>query len=115
MSTFDYLRISLARAYLVCQKRIAPIQNVSDGVELMLPGHRYWTRKVIPEALPDPDKTSVENEMEKAANRRDLERDMDAAVVAAVHSPDDEPHEQKQCDLERGTKPLHRKTDELTH
>lgn len=76
---------------------------------------RYWTRKVIPEALPDPDKTSVENEMEKAANRRDLERDMDAAVAAAVHSPDDKPQEQKQRDLERRTKPLHRKTDEPTH
>lgn len=76
---------------------------------------RYWTRKVIPEALPDPDKTSVENEMEKAANRRDLERDIDAAVAAAVHSSDDEPHEQKQRDLERRMKPLHRKTDEPTH
>lgn len=76
---------------------------------------RYWTRKVIPEALPDPDKTSVENEMEKAANRCDLERDMDAAVAAVVHSPDDESHEQKQRDLERRTKPLHRKTDEPTH
>ncbi len=53
--------------------------------------------------------------MEKAANRRDLERDMDAAVAVAVHSPDDEPHEQKLRDLERRTKPLHRKTDEPTH
>lgn len=78
---------------------------------------RYWTKKVIPEALPDPEKSAIANELDAAAIRRDLERDMDAAVAALVEPPDDEqrerePDRQKPREPEPRTKPLHRKTDE---
>lgn len=80
---------------------------------------RYWTKKVFPEALPDPEKSATANELDAVAIRRDLERDMDAAVAALVEPPDDEqrelePDRQKPREPEPRTKPLHRKTDELT-
>ena len=46
---------------------------------------RYWTRKAIPEALPERDDFS--EQMEVRENRRELERVMDAAIDAVTQEP----------------------------
>ena len=55
---------------------------------------RYWTRKVIPDALPrvSDGRVSVEDAMETAGNRKELEQIEDEAVQMAARQP----QEQKQ-------------------
>jgi len=48
---------------------------------------RYWTRKAIPEALPERDGFS--EQMEARENRRELERVMDAAIEAVTQETDE--------------------------
>ena len=72
---------------------------------------RYWTRKVLPEAaLSDPERTYEQNEAEKATNRRELNRDMDAAVTSVTRSADKPKRDEPTRKV-----PSHRKTFEPTH
>ena len=47
---------------------------------------RYWTRKAIPDALPERDDFS--EQMEVRENRRELEQVMDAAIDAVTQETD---------------------------
>ena len=49
---------------------------------------RYWTRKAIPEALPERDDFS--EQMEVRENRRELEQVMDAAIDAVTQEADEQ-------------------------
>ena len=49
---------------------------------------RYWTRKAIPEALPERDGFS--EQMEARENRRELEQVMDAAIEAVTQGADEQ-------------------------
>ena len=49
---------------------------------------RYWTRKAIPEALPERDDFS--EQMEARENRRELEQVMDAAIEAVTQETDEQ-------------------------
>ena len=66
---------------------------------------RYWTRKAIPEALPERDDFS--EQMEVRENRRELERVMDAAIDAVTQETDEQqlvtesPAQEKKRDQER--------------
>lgn len=50
---------------------------------------RYWTRKVVPDALPrvSDGRVSVEDAMETAVNRKELEQVKDEAARMAAHQP----------------------------
>ena len=50
---------------------------------------RYWTRKVIPDALPrvSDGRISIEDAMETAGNRKELEQIEDEAAQMAAHQP----------------------------
>ena len=50
---------------------------------------RYWTRKVIPDALPrvSDGRVLVEDAMETAVNRKELEQVEDEAVQMAARQP----------------------------
>ena len=52
---------------------------------------RYWTRKVIPDALPrmTDGRVSVEDEMETAVNRKELEQVTNDAEKNALRQSDD--------------------------
>ena len=52
---------------------------------------RYWTRKVIPDALPrvSDGRVSVEDEMETAGNRKELEQVINDAEKNALRQLDD--------------------------
>ena len=58
---------------------------------------RYWTRKVIPDALPSVSKgrVSVEDAMETAANRKELEQVEEQAAQMAVHQPQEQEERQE--------------------
>ena len=66
---------------------------------------RYWTRKAIPEALPERDDFS--EQMEVRENRRELEQVMDAAIDAVTQEADEQqlvtesPAQEKKRDQER--------------
>lgn len=47
---------------------------------------RYWTRKAIPEALPE--RNDFSEQLEVRENRRELEQAMDAAIEAVTRDPD---------------------------
>ena len=53
---------------------------------------RYWTRKVIPDALPHvlDGRVSVEDAMETASNRKELEQVEDEAARMASHQPQEQ-------------------------
>ena len=53
---------------------------------------RYWTRKVIPDALPrvSDGRVSVEDAMETASNRTELEQVEDEAVQMAARQPQEQ-------------------------
>ena len=53
---------------------------------------RYWTRKVIPDALPHvlDGRVSVEDAMETASNRKELEQVEDEAVQMAARQPQEQ-------------------------
>jgi len=53
---------------------------------------RYWTRKVIPDALPrvSDGRVSVEDAMETAGNRKELEQVEDEAVQMAARQPQEQ-------------------------
>ena len=53
---------------------------------------RYWTRKVIPDALPRmaDGRVSVEDAMETAGNRKELEQIGDEAAQMAAHQPQEQ-------------------------
>ena len=53
---------------------------------------RYWTRKVIPDALPrvSDGRVSVEDAMETAGNRKELEQIEDEAVQMAARQPQEQ-------------------------
>lgn len=50
---------------------------------------RYWTRKAIPDALPERD--DFAEQMEVRENRRELEQVMDAAIDAVTQGADQQP------------------------
>ena len=52
---------------------------------------RYWTRKVVPDALPrmSDGRVSVEDEMETAGNRKELEQVINDAEKNALRQSDD--------------------------
>ena len=50
---------------------------------------RYWTRKAIPEALPE--QNDFSEQLEVRENRRELEQAMDAAIEAVTRDPDQQP------------------------
>ena len=52
----------------------------------------YWTRKVIPDALPhvSAGRVSVEDAMETASNRKELEQVEDEAVQMAARQPQEQ-------------------------
>ena len=50
---------------------------------------RYWTRKAIPDALPE--REDFAEQMEVRENRRELEQVMDAAIDAVMQEPDQQP------------------------
>ena len=53
---------------------------------------RYWTRKVIPDALPrmSDGRVSIEDAMETASNRKELEQVEDEAVQMAARQPQEQ-------------------------
>ena len=53
---------------------------------------RYWTRKVIPDALPrvSDGRVSVEDAMETAGNRKELEQVEDEATQTAARRPQEQ-------------------------
>ena len=53
---------------------------------------RYWTRKVIPDALPwvSDGRVSIEDAMETAGNRKELEQIGDEAAQMAAHQPQEQ-------------------------
>ena len=53
---------------------------------------RYWTRKVIPDALPrvSDGRVSIEDAMETAVNRKELEQVEDEAVQMAARQPQEQ-------------------------
>ena len=53
---------------------------------------RYWTRKVVPDALPrvSDGRVSVEDAMETAVNRKELEQVEDEAARMAAHQPQEQ-------------------------
>ena len=53
---------------------------------------RYWTRKVVPDALPrvSDGRVSVEDAMETAVNRKELEQVKDEAARMAAHQPQEQ-------------------------
>jgi len=71
---------------------------------------RYWTRKVIPEALPDPEKSSFQNELDSRSNRRELKKDMDAAIASVTPHTDTQTREP-----DSRQKPLQRRTNDPIH
>ena len=58
---------------------------------------RYWTRKVIPDALPrvSEGRVSVEDAMEAAANRKALEQIEEQAAQMAVRQPQEQEQRQE--------------------
>ena len=50
---------------------------------------RYWTRKAIPDALPE--REDFAEQMEVRENRRELEHVMDAAIDAVMQESDQQP------------------------
>ena len=52
---------------------------------------RYWTRKVIPEALQE--RNSFADELDTMRAKRELNAVMDKAISVAVHSPEERPSE----------------------
>ena len=50
---------------------------------------RYWTRKAIPDALPERDDFSEQKEVRE--NRRELEQVMDAAIDAVTQETEKQP------------------------
>lgn len=65
---------------------------------------RYWTRKAIPEALPE--RNDFSEQLEVRENRRELEQAMDAAIEAVTRDPDQQsvvesPALEKKHDQER--------------
>ena len=58
---------------------------------------RYWTRKVIPDALPriSEGRVSVEDAMEAAANRKALEQVEEQAAQMAVRQPQEQEQRQE--------------------
>ena len=58
---------------------------------------RYWTRKVIPDALPSVSKgrVSVEDAMETAVNRKALEQVEEQAAQMAVRQPQEQEQRQE--------------------
>ena len=66
---------------------------------------RYWTRKVIPDALPrvSDGRVSIEDAMETAGNRKELEQIEDEATQTALRELKESRHlqsERKQTDKE---------------
>ena len=53
---------------------------------------RYWTRKVIPDALPrvSDGRVSIEDAMETAVNRKELEQVEDEATQTAARQPQEQ-------------------------
>ena len=53
---------------------------------------RYWTRKVIPDALPrvSDGRVSIEDAMETAGNRKELEQVEDEATQTAARQPQEQ-------------------------
>ena len=60
---------------------------------------RYWTRKAIPNALPERDDFS--EQMEVRENRRELEQVMDAAIDAVTQETDEQQPAAKRPVLEK--------------
>ena len=58
--------------------------TIDDCVKALI----YWTRKAIPEALPERDDFS--EQMEVRENRRELEQVMDAAIEAVTQEADEQ-------------------------
>lgn len=66
---------------------------------------RYWTRKVIPDALPrvSDGRVSVEDAMETAVNRKELERVEDGATRMATRQPQEQEKTQEKQKVKQGT------------
>ena len=60
---------------------------------------RYWTRKVIPDALPriSEGRISVEDAIETAGNRQELEQVEEQAAQMAVRQPQEQEERQENC------------------
>ena len=69
------------------ERRIRDIDALFGAIQTI----RYWTRKVIPDALPrvSDGRVSVEDEMETADNRKELEQVINDAEKNALRQSDD--------------------------
>ena len=72
--------------------RLAPWNEEVKAEMAELNRIRYWTRKVIPDALPrvSDGRVSVEDAMETAGNRKELEQVEDEATQTAARQPQEQ-------------------------
>ena len=78
------LRQELTEQNESLRPKLGQIREVLDQLSKL----RYWTRKAIPEALPERDDFS--EQMEVRENRRELEQVMDAAIDAVTQETDEQ-------------------------
>ena len=85
MKKLKTLRQELTEQNESLRPKLGQIQAELDQLSKL----RYWTRKAIPDALPE--REDFAEQMEVRENRRELEQVMDAAIDAVIQEPDQQP------------------------
>ena len=85
------LKAERAQLESECEVLLSKLEEVKSELT-ELNRIRYWTRKVIPDALPHvlDGRVSVEDAMETASNRKELEQVEDEAVQMAARQPQEQ-------------------------
>ena len=85
------LKAERAQLESECEVLLSKLEEVKSELT-ELNRIRYWTRKVIPEAFPHvlDGRVSVEDAMETASNRKELEQVEDEAVQMAARQPQEQ-------------------------
>ena len=85
------LKAERAQLESECEVLLSKLEEVKSELT-ELNRIRYWTRKVIPDALPHvlDGRVSVEDAMETASNRKELEQVEDEAARMAAHQPQEQ-------------------------
>ena len=85
------LKTECAQLEAECEALLPKLEEVKAELA-ELSRIRYWTRKVIPDALPrvSDGRVSIEDAMETASNRKELEQVEDEAAQMAARQPQEQ-------------------------
>ena len=96
------LKAERAQLESECEVLLSKLEEVKSELT-ELNRIRYWTRKVIPDALPrvSEGRVSVEDAMEMASNRKALEQVEEQAAQMAVRQPQEQEEQQKKQEVKQ--------------